>query len=144
MLPVIETRDSNFTFPQMERNFDPGWILPRVSLILDFSGLDNEIWDFWSGKTDQIWDLSWCCSHLRIYQICEYIICEYINIYLSIFLLMDIWLVTAGATLNKNPRVFVWADMLLLNLRKRNNRSELISKWSTLKLESHKKTVHLL
>lgn len=67
MLPVVETWDSNFTFPQMERNFDPGWILPRVSLILDFSGLDNEIWDFWSGRTDQIWDLSWCYSHLRIW-----------------------------------------------------------------------------
>ena len=66
-LPVVETRDSSFSFPQMERNFDPGWILPRVSLILEFSGLDNEIWDFWSGKTDKIWDLSWCCSHLTIW-----------------------------------------------------------------------------
>ena len=48
--------------------FCPRVIIPRVSLIPDFSDLDNEIWDFWSDKTDdKILDLSWCCNDLRIW-----------------------------------------------------------------------------
>ena len=40
-LPVVETRDSSFSFPQVKRNFDPGWILPRVFLILDSNGFSS-------------------------------------------------------------------------------------------------------
>lgn len=36
---------SNFTCPQIERNFAPGGNIPRVSHMPD---LDDEIWDFWS------------------------------------------------------------------------------------------------
>ena len=38
----VDNLFSSFTGPQMERNFVPKWIIPRISSIPD---LDDEIWN---------------------------------------------------------------------------------------------------
>ena len=61
-------------------------------------------------------------------------LCEYINIYLSIFLLVDIWVTSSlgysklKTAMSIHVQVFVWADNAIFNFGKLNNRSELISK----------------
>lgn len=42
---------SSFTGPQMERNFAPWWIIPRASTIPNLDDWDDEIWAFWTGKS---------------------------------------------------------------------------------------------
>lgn len=47
--PCISERDSlssHFLGPQMEKNFAPGWIIPKALSRSNLDDLDDEIWAF--------------------------------------------------------------------------------------------------
>ena len=55
-----------FWWPQMERHFVLGWIIPRVFPVPDLDDLDHQVWDF--ELTIFRWDLGvrWYCNGLRL------------------------------------------------------------------------------